>query len=154
MTGEYNRRGFFTRAYDYMQSEYTEGRYAIISYVDLDTITSINDLYGRSEGNNAVKRTASVLHSVFGEEALVGRIRGNEFAVLLITDNKDKINNLRASMQQQNARLMAEQNKPYTIHLMFVISSYAYNKNVTLETMLKETDDSLKNMKNMVEGKI
>lgn len=154
MTGEYNRRGFFTRAYDYMQSEYTEGRYAIISYVDLDTITSINDLYGRSEGNNAVKRTASVLHSVFGEEALVGRIRGNEFAVLLITDNKDKINNLRASMQQQNARLMAEQNKPYTIHLMFVISSYAYNKNVKLETMLKETDDSLKNMKNMVQGKI
>ncbi|SHI55976.1 diguanylate cyclase (GGDEF) domain-containing protein [Butyrivibrio fibrisolvens DSM 3071] len=150
MTNEYNRRGFFTHAYDYMQNEYTEGRYAIISYVDLDTITTINDLYGRPEGNNAVKRTAKVLHNVFGEDALVGRIRGNEFAVLLITDRKDKIDYLRASMQQQNARLMAEQDKPYTIHLMFVISSFEYNKNIRLEDMLKEADQSLRNMKDMI----
>lgn len=149
MTGEYNRRGFFTHAYDYIQNEYTDGRYAIISYVDLDTITTINDLYGRPEGNNAVKRTAKVLHNVFGEDALVGRIRGNEFAVLLITDRKDKIDHLRASMQQQNARLMAEQDKTYTIHLMFVISSFEYNKNIRLEDMLKETDQTLRNMKDM-----
>lgn len=149
MTGEYNRRGFFTHAYDYLQNEYTDGRYAIISYVDLDTITTINELYGRPEGNNAVKRTAKVLHNVFGEEALVGRIRGNEFAVLLITDTKDRIDRLRASMQQQNARLMAEQDKPYTIHLIFVICSFVYNKNIKLEDMLKETDQTLRNMKDM-----
>jgi len=150
MTGEYNRRGFFTKAYDYMQKEYVDGTYALISYVDLDTIRIINDLYGRQEGNLAVKRTAVVLHNVFGEQAVIGRIRGNEFAVMLITDKKDKIDNLRASMQQQNARLMAEQDKPYTIHLMFVISQFEYSKGYRLEDMIKETDQSLKNMKNMI----
>lgn len=150
MTGEYNRRGFFAHAYDYMKRDFNEGCYAIISYVDLDTIKTINDLYGRPEGNLAVKRTAVVLHNVFGEHALVGRIRGNEFAVLLITDREDKIDYLRASMQQQNARLMAEQDKPYTIHLMFVLSQFKYTRGLKLEDMLKETDNSLKNMKNML----
>jgi diguanylate cyclase (GGDEF)-like protein len=150
MTGEYNRRGFFTHAYDYMRRDYVEGTYAIISYVDLDTLRSINELYGRQEGNLAIKRTAVVLHNVFGEQALVGRLRGNEFAVLLITNRKDKLEYLRASMQQQNARLMAEQDKPYSIHLMFVINQFEYSSSIRFEDMLKETDINLKNMKNMM----
>lgn len=150
MTGEYNRRGFFAHAYDYLRRDYIKGTYAIISYIDLDTIKNINELYGRSEGNLAVKRTAIVLHSVFGDQALVGRIRGNEFAVLLVTDRNDKIDYLRSSMQQQNARLMAEQDKPYNIHLMFVINQFAYDGAIKLEDMLKETDMSLNNMKNMI----
>ncbi|WP_026507405.1 sensor domain-containing diguanylate cyclase [Butyrivibrio sp. MC2013] len=149
LTGEYNRRGFFTHAYDRMAERFKKGNTAIVCYIDLDTIKNINDRFGRDEGNYAVKRVAKLIRDVFGKKALIGRIKGYEFAVMMITDRDNDEDYFRTSMMQQNGRLMAENDRPYIIHIVFAICSYKYDDHLSLRFMLRDTDEKLRKMLDM-----
>ena len=51
--------------------------------IDLDDFKSVNDQYGHPCGDHVLVETASRLRTVFPEEADLGRIGGDEFAVVL-----------------------------------------------------------------------
>jgi diguanylate cyclase (GGDEF)-like protein len=84
LTGIANRRRF---------DDALERRFALAAHggarlslllLDVDHFKRYNDRYGHGAGDECLKRIASMLHATFGEtEALVARIGGEEFAVLL-----------------------------------------------------------------------
>ncbi len=149
MTGRLNRRGFFAAAYDKLSQEFHEGTYAVVSYIDIDPLKTINDIYGRSEGDFAVKKVSDILNKVFGDVCVVGRIRGDEFAILLVTEQEGISESFRTDLSQQNAHLLANLDKPYIIHMQFSICEFQYSKELSLKEMLKETDDNLQKIKEM-----
>ncbi len=143
-----NRRGFFAKAYDFLKDNFKEGTYAVVSYIDMDSLKNINAIHGHDEGDHAVIRIAQILKEVFGEESICGRIRGDEFAVIQITEEEDKAEMLRIEMARQNNKLFMENTK-YLNHLIYSICEFDYDESLSLREMLKETDDNLKNMKRM-----
>ena len=143
-----NRRGFFAKAYDYLKENFQDGTYAVVSYIDMDSLKNINAIHGHDEGDNAVRRVAQILKEVFGEQSICGRIRGDEFAVIQITDEEDKAEMLRIEMARQNNKLFMENTK-YLNHLIYSICEFDYEESLSLREMLKETDDNLKNMRRM-----
>lgn len=54
-----------------------------IIVADIDGLKPVNDRFGHSAGDTMIRRTATVLRSVFRVEDIVARIGGDEFAVLL-----------------------------------------------------------------------
>lgn len=149
LTKRLNRRGFFAQAYDMLQKSFREGTVAIVGYIDMDSIKSINEFFGREEGDAAVRRVADLLSEVFGKESILGRIRGNEFAVLLVTEDEGRADELKDEMSQQNMRLMKDETKPYIIHLQFSICAFRYEENLSLKEMLAQTDDNLQKIRQM-----
>lgn len=147
LTGGLNRRGFFAKAYDLLKEEFKPGRYAIVAYIHMDSLKKINELYGHEEGDRAVRRIAEVLESVF-KKSIYGRIRGDEFAVIEITDEEGKAENFRQEMSAQNASLLEESSR-YMNHLQYSICEFSYEDNLSLREMLKETDDNLQKIKQM-----
>ncbi len=143
-----NRRGFFAKAYDYLKDNFKEGTYAVVSYIDMDSLKNINAIHGHDEGDHAVKRVANILQEVFGKESICGRIRGDEFAVIQVTEEEDKAEVLRIEMARQNNKLFLENTK-YLNHLIYSICEFGYDESLSLREMLKETDDNLKNMRRM-----
>ena len=143
-----NRRGFFAKAYDLLKSDFKEGKYAVVSYIDMDSLKNINTIHGHDEGDNAVKRVAEILKEVFGEHSVCGRIRGDEFAVIQVTDEEDKAEELRIEMARHNNKLLMENTK-YLNHLIYSICEFDFEDSLSLREMLKETDDNLKNMRRM-----
>lgn len=143
-----NRRGFFAKAYDLLKMNFKEGKYAVVAYIDMDSLKNINAIHGHDEGDHAVKRVASILEEVFGKESVCGRIRGDEFAVIEVTDEEDKAEELRIEMARQNNKLLMENTK-YLNHLIYSICEFNYEESLSLREMLKETDDNLKNMRRM-----
>ena len=143
-----NRRGFFAKAYDLLKSDFKEGKFAVVAYIDMDSLKNINTIHGHEEGDKAVKRVAEILDQVFGENSICGRIRGDEFAVIEITDEDDKAEELRIEMARQNNRLLMENTK-YLNHLIYSICEFDFEESLSLREMLKETDDNLKNMRRM-----
>ena len=81
LTGAYNRRGFYLAADRLFYKANSPAKY-IIGYADMDDLKVVNDNYGHAEGDLSIKQTAECLRSVFGEEAVIGRFGGDEFAVL------------------------------------------------------------------------
>ncbi|MBE5828751.1 MAG: GGDEF domain-containing protein [Butyrivibrio sp.] len=145
LTGGLNRRGFFAKAYDLLKDKFVDGKYAVVTYIHMESLKRINDLYGHEEGDRAVKRVAKVLEEVF-EGCIYGRIRGDEFAVIMIENEEGRSESLREEMQSQNAKLLNEPGR-YINHLQYSICEFSHEENLSLREMLKETDENLKRIK-------
>ena len=112
LTGALNRRGFYSEAAK--QFEQMTDR-LIVLFVDLDGLKMINDNFGHSEGDIAIKAVADCLREVIGDVGIVGRVGGDEFVAMMpsIFDNmtdyvRNKCNEV---MDQLNERLK----RPYKI---------------------------------------
>ncbi|MGR6466638.1 GGDEF domain-containing protein [Rhizobium sp. PAMB 3182] len=79
MTGAMNRETFFAT----VDARSRSGGPESLVYIDVDHFKSINDTYGHHAGDEALRRIATAIRTVLDEEALWGRIGGEEFAVFL-----------------------------------------------------------------------
>jgi len=79
LTGVLNRRAFFERAREACSRAETGAPLSAILF-DIDHFKRVNDLYGHDVGDRAI---CVVAHEAAAASALVGRMGGEEFAVLL-----------------------------------------------------------------------
>jgi diguanylate cyclase (GGDEF)-like protein len=86
MTGLLNREAFLRAA----QSCRTRGGGNFLLIVDADHFKCINDHHGHSGGDEALVKIATALRYAVRESDIVGRIGGEEFAVLLVSVNRDE----------------------------------------------------------------
>jgi diguanylate cyclase (GGDEF)-like protein/PAS domain S-box-containing protein len=84
LTDLLNRRGFTTLAEQLLRVSARMGRGVGLLFVDCDNMKRINDRYGHSAGDEALRETAQVLLEAVREADVVGRLGGDEFAVLLV----------------------------------------------------------------------
>jgi len=80
----YNHRAFFDSAQNTISPDN-----CYLMVVDLDNFKQINDTYGHLTGVTVLKRTGQILRSAVREKDIVGRIGGDEFAVLCIGIDSD-----------------------------------------------------------------
>ena len=83
LTGLYNRRHFL----DALDAEWSRFqryyRSVSVLMLDIDHFKSVNDRYGHAVGDEAIKAVAAACNQGKRKSDLVGRIGGEEFAVLL-----------------------------------------------------------------------
>lgn len=84
LTGLYNRRGFLALADRQLKLARRSGRSLLLFFIDLDGLKEINDVFGHTEGDAALRRTAEALHATFRDSDVVARFGGDEFAALAI----------------------------------------------------------------------
>jgi diguanylate cyclase (GGDEF)-like protein/PAS domain S-box-containing protein len=82
LTGIYNRAFFET---ELARLEHSREFPTSIVVADVDMLKAANDTWGHAAGDELLRQTAHVLHSVFRESEVLARIGGDEFAVLLPT---------------------------------------------------------------------
>lgn len=80
LTGLYNRRGYVTRAATLLKVADPKTVWQI--FFDVDELKIINDTYGHWAGDRALMEVAAVLRQAFRSTDIVGRVGGDEFAVL------------------------------------------------------------------------
>ncbi len=106
LTGLYNRRGFFTLAQQQLKVTERTKKDMLLFFVDLDKMKQINDTLGHQEGDKALVEVATILKEVFRESDIIGRMGGDEFAILAI-DTADEtgevlINRLHNTLDDYN----------------------------------------------------
>lgn len=81
LTGCLNRRGFFSA----IESRIVEisSRDHFVLLVDVDYFKAINDTHGHAVGDEVLHLFAKTLREALGPKDLIGRIGGEEFAILL-----------------------------------------------------------------------
>lgn len=79
LTGLLNRRAL-TRE---LERRLAHGRAGALLLLDLDNFKDINDLRGHPAGDRVMRTLADVLRDRLGEEHALGRLSGDEFAVVL-----------------------------------------------------------------------
>ncbi|MCR6635383.1 diguanylate cyclase [Devosia sp.] len=83
LSGLLNRRGFEDQADRARLLAVRAGAPAVMVVADLDHFKRINDSYGHAAGDQAIAAFGRVLKESFDFRAVIGRLGGEEFAVLL-----------------------------------------------------------------------
>ena len=88
MTRLFNRGTMEERIKEEIESM-EEGQYYAYIAIDLDNFKQINDVYGHWVGDRVILGISNILREVYGNNARIGRMGGDEFAVFL-PDVKDR----------------------------------------------------------------
>lgn len=84
LTGLVNRREFERRLQEAMDSAQTVNVGHALCYLDLDRFKVVNDTCGHTAGDNMLREVASLIKEAVRDSDTVGRIGGDEFALLLV----------------------------------------------------------------------
>jgi len=90
LTGIANRRAFLQDVNALSGRPSSQARPVAVLLADLDHFKSINDRYGHAVGDSALHRFAEVASSKLGPADLIGRMGGEEFAILLFDAGREK----------------------------------------------------------------
>ena len=82
LTGLLNRRAFLEQAKFLLNGDDRNDRHTVALYVDLDKFKTINDSFGHAAGDHALCAVASKLAEHLRAPDLIGRLGGEEFAVI------------------------------------------------------------------------
>lgn len=88
MTGLYNRFGYMNLAKAYMQ-KYDGDVYLL--YMDMDNLKTLNDRYGHSMGDKAIKGMAQAIKAVFSDDSVCVRMGGDEFFVMKYCKSEEEV---------------------------------------------------------------
>jgi diguanylate cyclase (GGDEF)-like protein len=83
LTGLHNRRGFLAAAERELTRARRHHRPIALAFVDVRGLKAINDSEGHQAGDELLRQTASILRQSCRADDVIGRIGGDELAVLL-----------------------------------------------------------------------
>ena len=84
LTGLVNRREFERRLQEALDSAQTGNAGHALCYLDLDRFKTVNDTCGHTAGDNMLREVAALIKEAVRDSDTVGRIGGDEFALLLV----------------------------------------------------------------------
>jgi diguanylate cyclase (GGDEF)-like protein/PAS domain S-box-containing protein len=82
LTGLNNRRGFFTFGLQQMKIAKRLKKDNYLVFLDIDHLKEVNDAHGHAVGDLLLQGVAAILKGTLRESDVIGRIGGDEFAVL------------------------------------------------------------------------
>lgn len=98
-----NRRGFEALSAHALSLCRRLSRPSSLMYVDLDQFKQINDRFGHAEGDNALRGFADLMKDTFRTSDVLGRIGGDEFAVLVTNTLPDALSDLQQRLRESVA---------------------------------------------------
>ncbi len=142
LTGAYTRREFMSQG-EGAFSEIGQG-YSHISVLmlDIDHFKSINDKYGHSMGDKNLQMFVKTVNSCLRTNDIVGRLGGEEFAVILIDSDITQALTIAERIRAQIEKLSSTKRggiEPMTVS----IGVEQAENNVSLEDLLKKADELL-----------
>jgi diguanylate cyclase (GGDEF)-like protein len=138
-----NRHGFIALAQLGLEACNDLGRPATLLFFNLDEFKRINYLFGRTEGDKALKTFADVLRIGFRESDVIGRLEGATFVALLTGSGGVDIAAVKARLEEMLDERMATAHRGYEIR--FSIGQIEHDPTVhgSAEQLLVEVEKAL-----------
>jgi len=89
LTGLANRREFIARGVDEIAGARRYNSHVCVLMIDIDHFKKVNDTWGHAVGDDVIRQVSSIIREICRVVDVVGRIGGEEFAVLLSQTDTD-----------------------------------------------------------------
>ncbi len=116
-TGLYNRRGFFSLADHHIKMAQRDNKAFWLILADLDFLKQINDSCGHHVGDVALIEAAVALKETFRVSDVLGRVGGDEFAVLALDSSKNALTLFRKRLRARLAMLNGQDKRSFRLSL-------------------------------------
>ena len=142
LTGLYNRRGFMALAERQLKLGRRAGRGMLLFVMDVDHLKQINDSFGHSAGDSALKRTANALEETFRDSDVVARLGGDEFAVLAIEASGHSEATIKTRLFECLKSISAEQHG-YEISLSLGVARFDPRNRTSIGELMVKADQAM-----------
>ena len=109
LTGIFNRRGFEKNISNILDRKKEEDIKIAVASIDMDDLKSINDDYGHSAGDDAIRAIANCITKSLNKHEFAARMGGDEFEAVLFIDNPGRIGqfirSFRTEMKNANKKI-------------------------------------------------
>ncbi len=143
LTGLLNRRAFI----EMVDAELATRADTTLAMLDIDHFKAVNDAHGHPAGDAVLRAFARICREAVGPDAVIGRIGGEEFAVLLaglaLPDAQPVLERLRAAIQAANIDIEGA-----SIAITASIGATEVAAGPTASDLLKRADRALYEAKN------
>ena len=139
----YNRNGFINLADDMFRESIRKKERVILSFIDMDGLKFINDNFGHSEGDFAIRQLAEIVKTCAGTHGICARIGGDEFIIFSRGCEENAAETAAAKFDQALAECNAMLKKPYQLSASIGSIVTVAGKNDTLYAMIQHADDRM-----------
>lgn len=145
LTGAYNTRAFYRLA-DEERVRASRYRHALtVGYLDIDDFKTVNDTHGHAAGDALLAAVARTIRSNLRRSDLLGRMGGDEFALLFPETRADAARQVFSKLQRELQSLVQGEGWPVT----FSIGAVTYlEPPETTESMVQKADHLMYSVKN------
>ncbi|MBQ8167708.1 MAG: GGDEF domain-containing protein [Lachnospiraceae bacterium] len=144
LTGLNNRRGFYDEVGRLLSNG---GKELVICYADMDGLKTINDTYGHMEGDYSLKQIALCLQNIFHENAVIGRMGGDEFVAIIPRENTNDVEEIRNKKNHWMNIFNKNSSKPYNIDISMGFYECKCSNHYDLKLAIDKADDVLYTIK-------
>jgi diguanylate cyclase (GGDEF)-like protein len=140
LTGCLNRRGFLEQTLTLM-SEHS-GEKAVMILSDLDHLKQINDTFGHSAGDFAIRSSSEIIHDALGGDAKISRMGGDEFSAVCLLEDKtgaDVVDMIKKTVKEFND----DCDKPYYIEMSVGYCEFTCVPDMDLEKFVATADANI-----------
>ena len=145
LTGIPNRRGFEEKARKiYRDAAAARKRVAVLS-IDMDNLKVINDKYGHSAGDDALRRIGKALENAADrkENSVYARTGGDEFVVVCRLEQPEEGTELVAGIQEELRRINELYQQPYRAEISCGMYEVKDASKVALAKALEMSDERM-----------
>lgn len=141
MTGLFNRTGFYKRIEKLAARR--DGEYMSVALIDMDGLKLINDTYGHSSGDFAIRTIACAVGSIPMQDMLCGRFGGDEFVVCAVSDSAETAEALIVkSVRDYLEAVNRESGEPFEVSASIGVASENAGS-AKFEQLFKLADDKM-----------
>lgn len=143
MTGLLNRRGFISHGKEAIENAVKNGKKGLVLFGDMDGLKIINDTYGHSAGDTAIKAEAEILKSLFRSSDILGRLGGDEFAIVAPELNVAKFSEMKKILEQKCQDYNEKSGESFSLSISMGCVEFGAESNSDMEKLLAIADDEL-----------
>ena len=140
LTGLYNRRGFVTYANHLLRLSNRTQRGLVLIYADLNNLKRINDAFGHESGDKVLVCMTKVLQDSFRKSDVIGRVGGDEFALLALEAKQESMDMLRKRLKWNLDLAVFNFNREFKLSVSLGIIYYDPGQPRTVEELLNSAD--------------
>ena len=105
MTGLMNRGGFEAQLHESKKALSEKDDAHQLIYFDIDNLQLVNDTFGRSAGDEVIKRFAQIIERLLPKNAVATRLTGDDFVILLTHSGVDDAMELTSKIRNHRHEL-------------------------------------------------
>lgn len=115
LTDMYNRFGYMRDGYAMYEKSRVYGKPLMVMFMDMDRLKDINDVFGHSQGDNALILFSGVLKKCVADEKIAVRYGGDEFLIIGSVEDGNEAEAFKKKLEDELAAMNAGSGLPYPI---------------------------------------
>ena len=139
LTKIFNRRGFYFLAQQAMRTALRAKSGMTVLFFDVDGLKRANDMVGHDAGSKLIQAMASLLVESFRESDIVGRVGGDEFAVVTVCDG-GKARLALTRLENSVANFNRNNPGPVPLSFSFGLAELIQGASETLDILVSRAD--------------